>query len=416
MPAPIKVLVVDDSAFMRRVITDILGQDPELKVIGVAHNGQEAVKRVEQLRPDVVTMDVEMPVLDGLGAVEQIMTKMPTPVVMLSNLTTEGAVTTIRALEFGAVDFVCKPAPHDNLESVRKELIAKIKIASQVNVALSNRARRKGAEPVGFGADAGVSKSPVKGGSGEQAAPPATTIIEAPGPGSYRGAPPADAPSAAGDRITTAGSGVAATGGRTTGQQVVAIGTSTGGPRALYEVVSRLPADLPAGVLIVQHMPAGFTHSLAERLNGISALEVREAASGDRIKPGKVFLAPGDFHMVVNGRGEIVLNQDPPVASLRPSVDVMFKSVAEVYGAGVLAVVLTGMGSDGAQGVAAIKAAGGRVIAEHQSTCVVYGMPRAVVDGGYADVVVPLLRVAEAITRMLRDRDHENGREKVEAL
>lgn len=184
----------------------------------------------------------------------------------------------------------------------------------------------------------------------------------------------------------------------------------------MYEVVSRLPADLPAGVLIVQHMPAGFTHSLAERLNGISALEVREAASGDRIKPGKVFLAPGDFHMVVNGRGEIVLNQDPPVASLRPSVDVMFKSVAEVYGAGVLAVVLTGMGSDGAQGVAAIKAAGGRVIAEHQSTCVVYGMPRAVVDGGYADVVVPLLRVAEAITRMLRDRDHENGREKVEAL
>ncbi|MCL4514598.1 MAG: chemotaxis response regulator protein-glutamate methylesterase [Firmicutes bacterium] len=375
MPVPIKVLVVDDSAFMRRVIADILSQDPELSVIGVAHNGQEAVKRVEQLRPDVVTMDVEMPVLDGLAAVEQIMAKAPTPVVMLSNLTAEGAMTTIKALELGAVDFICKPAPHDNLDSVRKELITKIKVASQVNMALGRRERNR------------VSHGP-SGGEQRAETPAADRRTEAPAP----------------------------VGGRVAGQQVVAIGTSTGGPRALHEVVSQLPADLPAGVLIVQHMPPGFTHSLAERLNAISALEVREAGSGDRIRPGKVFLAPGDFHMMVNGRGEIVLNQNPPVASLRPSVDVMFKSVAEVYGAGTLAVVLTGMGSDGAKGVADIKAAGGRVIAEHQSTCVVYGMPRAVVDGGYADMVVPLPRVAEAIARALKDRNNERGGERVEAF
>ncbi len=386
MPVPIKVLVVDDSAFMRRIITDILNQDPELSVIGMAHNGQEAVKRVEQLRPDVVTMDVEMPVLDGLAAVEQIMAKAPTPVVMLSNLTTEGAVTTIKALELGAVDFICKPAPHDNLDSVRKELITKIKVASQVNMALGRRKRNRWREPGTSGAETKVS-------------PPPTGIEQR-----------AEIPAA--DRRTEAPAPV---GGRVAGQQVVAIGTSTGGPRALHEVVSQLPADLPAGVLIVQHMPPGFTHSLAERLNLISALEVREAVSGDRIRPGKVFLAPGDFHMVVNGHGEIVLNQNPPVASLRPSVDVMFKSVAEVYGAGTLAVVLTGMGSDGAQGVAAIKAAGGRVIAEHQSTCVVYGMPRAVVDGGHADMVVPLPGVAEAIARALKDRNDEGG-ERVEAF
>ena len=348
MERPIRVLVVDDSAFMRRVLTDLLGQDPELQVVGTARDGLDALDKVEALTPDVVTLDVEMPRLDGLGALQELMKRRPMPVVMVSSLTQAGAEVTIRALAAGAVDFVAKPSGSISLDmaKVAAELVAKVKAA--------RRARPRVAEALEtrlFPARAPLDRAP------------ASLCLRA--------------------------------------SRVVVIGCSTGGPGALHQVLPRLPADLPAGVLVVQHMPAGFTKSLADRLNAISALEVREARAGDRVETGVALVAPGGYHMLVDRDQCIRLNQDPAVHGVRPAVDKTLESVVPVFGRHALAVIMTGMGYDGAKGVASVRRAGGRAIAEDESTCVVYGMPKVVVETGNADRVVPLGGIASAIADLV---------------
>jgi two-component system chemotaxis response regulator CheB len=340
---PLRVLVVDDSAFFRRLIGEVLGKDPGLRVAGVARDGRDAVEKVKNLRPDVVTMDVNMPELNGLEALRLIMHEFPTPVVMLSSLTREGAEETIEALQEGAVDFLLKPSLRESDGSWQDEIAAKVKVAARANLGRSSVAT-------------------------------AARRLTAPAVGRTR----------------------------TAGGRILAIGTSTGGPKALQEVIPRLPGNLPVGVLVVQHMPAGFTRTLAQRLDDQSPLHVKEAEHGEPVRPGWVYVAPGDYHLRVNQRGEILLGQDPPIASLRPSVDAMFESVAQAYGAGVVAAILTGMGSDGTRGAGLIKRAGGWVLAEDQSTCVVYGMPRAAVEEGYVDRVVPLGEVADELARAVQ--------------
>jgi two-component system chemotaxis response regulator CheB len=343
-------MVVDDSAFMRYTITQRLAEARDLAVVGTARDGEEALSLIPKLNPDVITLDVEMPRLNGLSTLRQIMTRFPRPVIMLSSLTCEGASETIQALTWGAVDFIAKPASKANIEAVMDELIGKIRRAPRARIL-----------PLG--------------------------------------AHPTEAPS---PELKQAN--LSRRDARRVGLQdkIVVIGASTGGPRALSAVVPRLPQDLPAAFLIVQHMPAGFTRSLAERLDAESAIDVKEASPGDRLEVGRALLAPGGFHLVLDGSGEVVLNQKDPVHGVRPAIDVTMASIVQRYGRRTIGVILTGMGSDGSHGSVLIHAAGGRVIAEDESSCVVWGMPRSVSEAGAADVVVPLLEVPGAIQNAVR--------------
>lgn len=347
---PIRVLVVDDSAFMRRIISQLLGSEPDIEVVGTARDGLDGVEKALALAPDVITLDIEMPRLDGYGALREIMRQRPTPVVMVSSHTREGAEATIRALAMGAVDVLAKPSGPISLDmaTVRADLVRKVRAAAGAKV----RYRRALAE-----------------------LPRLARPKDPPAPG------PAPVAEAAG--------------------QVVVIACSTGGPGALHQVVPRLPADLGAGVLVVQHMPPGFTRSLANRLDEISPIAVREAEEGDPVLPGQVLIAPGGLHMTVTPGRRVHLTDDPPVHGVRPAADPLLESAAQVFGSRVLAVVLTGMGYDGARGAYAVKRAGGRCVAEHESTCVVYGMPRAVVEMGLADEVLPVHEIAGAIARLV---------------
>ncbi|MEW5959934.1 MAG: chemotaxis response regulator protein-glutamate methylesterase [Chloroflexota bacterium] len=348
----VKVLVVDDSAFMRYTIAKHLEADPGITVVGSARDGLEALSKIPALRPDVITLDVEMPRLDGLSALQRIMAEYPTPVVMLSSLTQRGTRTTIQALIRGAVDFVAKPEASTEIRTVVESLIEKIKTAAKVNLATRQ----------------------------VTVAPAGPEISVEPSSRGKLGLRPLQ-----------------------TGDPVIVIGASTGGPRALQRVLSDLPADLPAAVTVVQHMPPGFTRSLAQRLNEASALTVQEAVNGDRLARGLVLLAPGDFHMRLKDHKQIALDQGPRRHHVRPSVDVTMESVAEYHKSAVIGVVLTGMGSDGAEGAGLIKSAGGKIIAENESTSVVYGMPRSVVEAGLADRIVPLPEVASALVEMVNN-------------
>jgi two-component system, chemotaxis family, protein-glutamate methylesterase/glutaminase len=354
---PIRVLVVDDSAFMRRIISESITAEPDMEVAGTAINGLDALLKVEQTQPDVVTLDVEMPEMDGLSALRHLMARYPRPVIMLSSLTQAGAVTTIRALTIGAVDFVAKPSGSISLDfhKVREDLIHKIRTAAQAK-------------------------------------------IHAPIPHPPAAAAPLRAPLVPAARRPQAALGTAAF------DSLVAIGTSTGGPRALSTVVPGLSDDGRTAYLIVQHMPAGFTRSLAERLDSTSRLHVREAEQGDRLAAGTVLVAPGDFHLQVSAGGAVQLFQGPRVHGVRPSVDVMLESVAQHYGARVITAILTGMGVDGADGAVAVRAKNGFVIAEDEATCVVYGMPRAVAERGAANRVVRLEHVSTAIAEAVASR------------
>lgn len=346
----IKVLVVDDSAFVTTSISKRLEADPDIEVVGVARDGAEAVAKVKSLSPAVVTLDIVMPGMDGLAALEQIMAECPTPVVMLSALTADGTEATIRALELGAVDFFLKVSaltPTGN-DGAGTALIDKIKLAAKVKISR-----------------------------------------------------PKTAAGARADQLQKA----RASGARHASMDsVLVIGSSTGGPKALMQVIPALPDDIPAPILVVQHMPPVFTRSLAERLNQASELEVKEAEEGDSIRPGRALIAPGDFHMTVAKGDEIRLNQQPAVCGVRPSVDVLMESVAKVYGASSLGVVLTGMGTDGTRGASLIKAVGGKILAEAESTCAVYGMPMSVAKAGYADKVVPVHRMASEIMKMCQEK------------
>ncbi|TME43860.1 MAG: chemotaxis response regulator protein-glutamate methylesterase [Chloroflexi bacterium] len=344
----VRVLVVDDSAFMRRVIADAIASQPDMEVAGVAHNGLDALLKVEQLQPDVVTLDVEMPDMDGLTALRHLMARYPRPVVMLSSQTQHGAITTLRALSIGAVDFVAKPSGAISLDfsRVREELLQKIRGAALARVRAQVASTRR--------------------------TPEATRVPRAKYPGAF--------------------------------EHLVVIGCSTGGPRALAALVPELPAEAPTAYLIVQHMPAGFTRSLAERLDASGPIAVREAVAGDRLEGGTALVAPGDYHLRLSPSGAVELDQAARVHGVRPSVDVALESVSERFGSKTVAVILTGMGQDGAAGAAVVRQAGGYVLAEDESTCVVWGMPRAVVERGLAHRVAPLDGIAEAIASIVSAR------------
>jgi len=343
----IRALIVDDSALMRKLVLDMIASDPSFEVVGTARNGQEAVQKVKELQPSVVTMDVEMPVMDGLEALRQIMLQRPTPVVMLSSLTRHGADETIRSLELGAIDFVCKPSGPTSLNvgEVRSILLGKLRLA----------------------ATAKLLPPP------DVTAPPRSV------------APAPRQSSAAADWL-------------------IAIGSSTGGPRALEAIIPKFPGDLPAGLLVAQHMPHGFTAAMAERLNSLSSIRVREAAEGDMIAPGEALIAPGGRHLLVNRRKRVTTSDAPPLWGVKPAVDLLMTSVAEVYGCACVGVILTGMGQDGARGMAAIRKAGGKTIAQDEATCVVYGMPKAAVEQGGVELQLPLPQIPAVIARMLKRR------------
>jgi two-component system chemotaxis response regulator CheB len=348
---PIRVLVVDDSAFMRFTITKHLGEHPEILVIGSARDGNEALEMIPKMNPDVVTMDVEMPHLDGLSTLREVMSRFPRPVVMFSSLTAEGTSETVQALTIGAVDFIAKPSNKANIQAVMDEAAAKIiKAASSKVFSLPKTAR-----PL------------------ELTARPAVKTAK-----SVRPLTPSD--------------------------KVLIIGSSTGGPRALNAVVPELPANLNAAVVIVQHMPVGFTRSLAERLDSVSKIKVKEAEPGDKLEVGKALLAPGGFHMVFDRNGQVTLNQNPPVHGVRPAIDVAMTSIVPLHGKSIVGVILTGMGNDGTTGCQLIHGAGGYVIAEDESTCVVWGMPRSVYEAGVTDEVKPLNDISVAITKKINGR------------
>lgn len=361
----IRVLVVDDSAFMRKAISIMIGDDPDIEVVGMANNGEEGLQKVHELSPDLVTMDIEMPRMDGLTALRKIMAEKPTPVMMVSSLTSDGAQATLEALELGAVDFIPKQLSYVSLDivKIKLELIAKIKHIHARKRILMARARGRGV----FSSDSAAS-----------------TARPRPQPVS---AQPVTLPSASNRVIKKH-------------LRVVAIGTSTGGPPALQAVIPRLPKEFPVPVLVVQHMPPTFTASLANRLNNSSALQVKEAEHGERIERGMVFIAPGDKHMTIKKQGAtsyINLSNEPSDTLYKPCVDIMMNSVEDFYHGSTLGVIMTGMGNDGIVALRRIKDHGGIIIAQSEESCVVYGMPRAAVEAGITDKITPIERIANDI-------------------
>jgi two-component system chemotaxis response regulator CheB len=347
----IKVLVVDDSAFMRKVLTDIISSEPHMEVIATAKNGKEALELIKLHKPDVVTLDIEMPVMDGLTALEIAMRESPVPIVMLSSLTQEGADSTLKALELGAIDFITKPSSifKVNTDEVKIQLIEKINIASRITLR-PKRILTKGLTP----------------------------SVPAKKSNAYVG--------------------------HNSLQKIIAIGTSTGGPKALQSVIPLLPKDLDAPVLVVQHMPPGFTKSLAERLDSMSDIRVKEAEHGDILKPGWCYIAPGDKHLRITkdlGQLKIALGSDATVSGHRPSCDAMFDSIAQLGISNVIAVIMTGMGADGAKGLLNIKQNKNFVIAQDEESCVVFGMPKSAIKLNAVDKVVSLDAITDEILRAM---------------
>jgi two-component system chemotaxis response regulator CheB len=370
----IRVLVVDDSVVVRRMVTSALGEDPDIHVVGTASNGQLALDKIALLAPDIITLDIEMPVMDGLTTLRHLRRDhRKIPVIMFSTLTERAASATLDALAAGAADYVTKPANVGSvsmaLEAVRLQLVPKIR-------ALSGRGAARQGVPAQPAASRGArphTRLPVTAANGAPARP---------------GAPITARPGA--EPIA-----------------VLAIGSSTGGPDALASVIPALGSGLRVPVVIVQHMPPVFTRLFAERLNKISQLTVREAAGGEMLRAGEVLIAPGDYHMTLRRERDgvrTVLNQGTPENFCRPAVDVLFRSVAQAYGPRVLAVVLTGMGQDGARGCENIRAAGGTVVAQDEASSVVWGMPGAVVSGGFADHVAALTQVSPTVLELIRSR------------
>jgi len=356
----IRALVVDDSAFMRVLISDLLKSDPGIDVIATARDGKDALEKVRKLRPDVVTLDIKMPKMDGLTALCHIMDRYPTPTIMVSGMDKEDKDVVFRTLEYGAIDFVSKPSNKLHKKSVdagaeadmtemadmKRVLIEKVKMASKVNV-------------------------------------------KRPGSRSHEKARPTNRAVARYDRPI----------------EIIAIGASTGGPRALTEIFKKFPKNLPAAIIVVQHMPPGFTRSFARRLHLLCQLNVKEAEDGDVIEPGNVYIAPGGFHLRVkksiSKKNVIRLSDGAPVNNVKPSIDVMMESIAKTYQGNTLGVILTGMGADGARGMVAIKENDGMTIAEDETSCVIYGMPKSTIDKGVVDDVFPISKIPGEIMDML---------------
>ncbi|AOE80545.1 chemotaxis response regulator protein-glutamate methylesterase [Pseudomonas lurida] len=364
----VKVLVVDDSGFFRRRVSEILSADPTIQVVGTATNGKEAIDQAIALKPDVITMDYEMPMMDGITAVRHIMQRCPTPVLMFSSLTHEGARVTLDALDAGAVDFLPKNFEDisRNPEKVKQMLCEKVHSISR-----SNR-RSLFSTPASSQAPAPAPAAAPTTSFGRPApAPVARPVAPAP----VRATAPAAAHSPAPKRKA---------------YKLVAIGTSTGGPVALQRVLTQLPANFPAPIVLIQHMPAAFTKAFAERLDKLCRISVKEAEDGDILRPGLALLAPGGKQMMVDGRGAIKILPGDERLNYKPCVDITFGSAAKSYGDKVLAVVLTGMGADGREGARLLKQGGSAIWAQDEASCVIYGMPMAIVKADLADAVYSL--------------------------
>lgn len=371
-----KLLVVDDSAFMRKLISDFFTDHLQIEVVGSARNGKDAIKKIQQLNPDVVTMDVEMPEMNGLEALKEIMVKCPVPVVMLSSTTQQGTENTLTAMEYGAVDFVAKPSGTISLDlhKIQDELVHKVVEAASVPIA-----KLKKPMSISTTITSNNQKTPVQ---------TATSTIVTPKP-----APVFKKPTNKVDWNKHA-------------KKIILIGTSTGGPRALQEVITKIPADVDAPILIVQHMPAGFTKSLATRLDQLSQIHVKEAEQGDILQKGTAYIAPGGYHLKLRKIGStfaIALDQiEPPRSGHRPSVDVMFEDVSQYSEFDKVAVIMTGMGYDGSKGLIALKKTGNvMAIAESADTCIVYGMPKAAVETQLVDEVADVDDIAQLIMKYM---------------
>ena len=349
MSGPVRVLVVDDSALMRKLIPQILQKDELIEVVGTAMDGNFALKKIEELRPEVITLDLDMPGLNGIDTIKAIMRKSRLPIIVVSSHSTAGASATLKALALGAFDFVAKPQDvSGHMADIRAELIAKIKAAAHCK---------------------GVKVQPLAEDTRRL------------------------------DKAAATPNGPAT--------RLVAIGISTGGPNALQYVLSQLPGDFPGTILVAQHMPEGFTEMFARRLDECCAIRVKEAVSGDLLLPGRALICPGNRHLKVKRLplGEVaVLSDDSRVNGHRPSVDVLFKSVAEEFGPRGLAVLMTGMGEDGAAGMGAVRAAGGMTIAQNEDSCVVFGMPKAAIERGFATRVVALEALANTLQAQCGER------------
>ncbi|MFK0095984.1 chemotaxis response regulator protein-glutamate methylesterase [Pseudomonas sp. NPDC090592] len=362
----VKVLVVDDSGFFRRRVSEILSADPTIQVVGTATNGKEAIDQALALKPDVITMDYEMPMMDGITAVRHIMQRCPTPVLMFSSLTHEGARVTLDALDAGAVDYLPKNFEDisRNPDKVKQMLCEKVHTISRSNRRLGSYARTApvaAPAPVSSPAPTSSLASPTPA----RAAAPARTV--APAPAASHSPAPKRKP-----------------------YKLVAIGTSTGGPVALQRVLTQLPANFPAPIVLIQHMPAAFTKAFAERLDKLCRISVKEAEDGDMLRPGLALLAPGGKQMMIDGRGTVKILPGDERLNYKPCVDITFGSAAKSYGDKVLSVVLTGMGADGREGARLLKQGGSTVWAQDEASCVIYGMPMAIVKANLADAVYSL--------------------------
>ena len=358
----VKVLVVDDSGFFRRRVSEILSGDSTIQVVGTATNGKEAIDQALALKPDVITMDYEMPMMDGITAVRHIMQRCPTPVLMFSSLTHEGARVTLDALDAGAVDYLPKNFEDisRNPEKVKQMLCEKVHTLSR-----SNRRMTSYARPAPAPAAA--------------PAPTPTPATSAAGPAPVRSAAAPVRPAAAHSPVP-----------KRKPYKLVAIGTSTGGPVALQRVLTQLPGNFPAPIVLIQHMPAAFTKAFAERLDKLCRISVKEAEDGDILRPGLALLAPGGKQMMIDGRGTVKILPGDERLNYKPCVDITFGSAAKSYGDKVLSVVLTGMGADGREGARLLKQAGSTVWAQDEASCVIYGMPMAIVKANLADAVYSL--------------------------
>ena len=376
----VKVLVVDDSGFFRRRVSEILSADPTIKVIGTATNGKEAIEQALALKPDVITMDYEMPMMDGITAVRHIMQRIPTPVLMFSSLTHEGARVTLDALDAGAVDFLPKNFEDisRNPQKVKQLLCEKINSISRSNRRFSGASSTAAAPVSSSAAPAARTAAPAPAST-----TPARTIAPrtaAPAPHAAHAQPHAHAPA----HPTTSGTP------KRKAYKLVAIGTSTGGPVALQRVLTQLPAGFPAPLVLIQHMPAAFTKAFAERLDKLCKISVKEAEDGDVLRPGLALLAPGGKQMMVDSRGTVKILPGDERLNYKPCVDITFGSAAKSYGDKVLSVVLTGMGADGREGARLLKQAGSTVWAQDEASCVIYGMPMAIVKAELADAIYSL--------------------------
>lgn len=354
----IRVLLVDDSSFMRRVLHTIVSADPQMEVVGQAKDGNEAVTMATSVKPDVITMDINMPHMDGLQAIEQIMSQNPKPIVVVSSETRDGTASTLVALELGAIDFISKPSSGIDLDmnSVGEELNRKLKMASKVHVVRTAARSKNHAHATHRSTAATTSVT-------ERAEPPVT----------------------AGNKIP-----------------LVVIAASTGGPAAVMQIVADLPKDLPAAVVLVQHMPANFTSQFAVQLAGTTEIEVKEAIANEGLVPGVFYVCPGSHHLRVSAKGRIVLDSGARISGYRPCADVAMETAATWAGAMTIGVVLTGMGNDGSRGAQAIYSAGGAVFVQDEATSVIFGMPAEVIKTGFVTQVLPLNQIAAAIEKRVR--------------